>query len=144
MPSAPPDPTTEQIRDRTGCQRMVGYVIDRDPGDGSARCWIDIEDKHLNSQDLLHGGLTATLLDVAAGNAASLFFDAEDPPMVLTLSLNMSYVSAVRAGRVTATGRATGGGRTICYAGGELRAEDGRLIATAAGVFKRVPRGRGR
>ena len=49
-----------------------------------------------------------------------------------------SYVAAVRQGRVTATGRATGGGRTLAYVTGELHSDDGTLIATAAGVFKRT------
>lgn len=142
-----PDPgagaveATEEIRDRTGTQRLVGYVLDRDPATGTARCWLDLGPQHRNSQDLLHGGLAATLLDVACGNAAGLHFDSADPPMVLTLSLTLSYVRSIREGRITATGRASGGGRSIAYAAGELRGPEGQVIATAAGVFKRVRSG---
>ena len=78
------------------------------------------------------------LLDVACGNTASAWFDRDEHPLVLTLSLNTSYVAAVRQGRVTATGRATGGGRTLAYVTGELHSDNGTLIATAAGVFKRT------
>lgn len=105
---------------------------------GAARCHLTIREDHLNSQGILHGGIIAMLLDVACGNTASAWFDRAEHPLVLTLSLNTSYVAAVQQGKVTATGRASGGGRNLAYVNGELRAEDGTLIATAAGVFKRV------
>ncbi|WP_246043989.1 PaaI family thioesterase [Ruegeria sediminis] len=122
---------------RSGCQNAVGYEIDLCDPDGFARCHLDIGPGHLNSQDVLHGGVIAMLLDVACGNAASAFFDREEHPVVLTISLNTSYVSAVRQGRVTAIGRPAGGGSKLAYVNGELHHEDGTLIATAAGVFKR-------
>jgi acyl-coenzyme A thioesterase PaaI-like protein len=39
---------------------------------------------------------------------------------------------------VTATAQPTGGGRSISYVNGELRDEEGQLLATAAGIFKRI------
>lgn len=77
------------------------------------------------------------LLDVACGNTASAFFDRNEHPMVLTVSLNTSYVSAVRSGRVTATGSPAGGGRKLVHVNGVLTSEEGAVIATATGVFKR-------
>ncbi|WP_082688712.1 PaaI family thioesterase [Ruegeria marisrubri] len=122
---------------RSGCQNAVGYEIDLSHPDGHARCHLDIRSDHLNSQDVLHGGIIAMLLDVACGNAASAWFDREEHPVVLTISLNTNYVAAVDAGRVTAVGRTAGGGRKLVHVNGELHHEDGTLIATAAGVFKR-------
>lgn len=78
------------------------------------------------------------LLDVACGNAASAYFDREEHSSVVTVSLNTNYIAAIGEGRVTATGVPSGGGRTIAYVNGELRHEDGTLIATATGVFKRM------
>lgn len=122
---------------RSGCQSAVGFDVDISDPDGCARAGLTIGDAHLNSQGILHGGMIATLLDVACGNTASARFDREAHPPVLTLSLNISYVAGASGGRVTATGRYTGGGRNLAYVSGELRAEDGALLATAAGVFKR-------
>ena len=65
------------------------------------------------------------------------FFDRDEHPMVLTVSLNTSYVSAVRSGRVTATGSPAGGGRKLVHVNGVLTSEEGAVIATATGVFKR-------
>ncbi|WP_170454221.1 PaaI family thioesterase [Ruegeria arenilitoris] len=123
---------------RSGCQNAIGFEVDLSDLDGRARCHLTIRADHLNSQGILHGGIIAMLLDVACGNTASAWFDRDEHPLVLTLSLNTSYVAAVRQGRVTATGRATGGGRTLAYVTGELHGDDGTLIATAAGVFKRT------
>jgi uncharacterized protein (TIGR00369 family) len=123
---------------RSGCQNAIGFEVDLSDSDGHARCHLTIRADHLNSQGILHGGIIAMLLDVACGNTASAWFDRDEHPLVLTLSLNTSYVAAVRQGRVTATGRATGGGRTLAYVTGELHGDDGTLIATAAGVFKRT------
>ncbi len=122
---------------RSGCQNAVGFEVDLSDPDGFARCHLTITEDHLNSQGIVHGGIIAMLLDVACGNTASAWFDRDEHPVVLTLSLNTSYVSAVSQGRVTAVARPAGGGRKLAYVNGELHADDGTLIATAAGVFKR-------
>ncbi|WP_171176926.1 PaaI family thioesterase [Ruegeria sp. HKCCD8929] len=122
---------------RSGCQNAVGFEIDLSDPEGHARCHLQIGPQHLNSQQVLHGGIIAMLLDVACGNAASAWFDRAEHPMVLTVSLNTSYVAAVCEGVVTATGRPAGGGRKLVHVNGELRQDDGTLVATATGVFKR-------
>jgi len=86
----------------------------------------------------MHGGIMAILLDVACGYAASLSFDAGIIAPVLTVSLNLQYIAPVHNGRVIAIGKVSGGGRKLCYVNGELRDETGMLIASAAGVFKRI------
>ena len=138
MPSAPPESVSGATRDNSGAQNLIGYVIDLTPASGGAACWLDIEPQHLNRNGVLHGGLMTVLLDVACGYAASLSFDRENIAPVLTVSLNMLYVAPVGAGRVTAIGNVTGGGRKICYANGELRNDENDLIASAACVFKRI------
>ena len=130
-------PQIQQVED-PGCQQMVGYRTEVHPQDNAATVRLDLERRHLNRNGVLHGGMVATLLDVACGNAAAAFFGGEGQVNVLTVSLNLSYVAATADGCVTATGKASGGGRSLAYVNGELRAEDGRLLATAAGVFKRL------
>ncbi len=138
MPLAPPESENGTIQDNSGCQNTIGYVIDLNPADGGAGCWLDLGAPHMNRNGLMHGGIMAILLDVACGYAASLSFDVKTLAPVLTVSLNMHYVASVADGRVLAIGQVTGGGRKICYATGELRDTKGRLIASAAGVFKRI------
>ncbi|CAM3254713.1 PaaI family thioesterase [Paracoccus nototheniae] len=129
------------ILNETGTQRMIGYRLDVGQGDGCARCVLDLDDRHLNRQGMLHGGLSAVLLDSAMGAAGSLTVDASGRHPFTTLSLTMNYLAPGRPGRITATGRVTGGGRSTLFIEGQLRHEDGTLIATATGVFRKSPKG---
>ena len=117
---------------------MVGYRTELDQRDGSCRVTLDLMPQHLNRLGVLHVGIVATLLDVVCGNTASGYFDHAEHPFVVTVSLNTSYVAAARAGQVVATAQTSGGGRSIAYVNGELYGEDGELLATAMGIFKRV------
>lgn len=127
------------ITDETGAQRLLGYVLDVGRGDGRARCMLVVDDRHLNRQGILHGGITATLLDNALGATASLSVDPTGMARFSTLSLTVDFIAPGRAGdHLCATGRLTGGGRKTVFVGGELHDQTGRLIATATGVFKRA------
>lgn len=128
------------IINETGAQRLIGYVLDVGQGDGRARCRLVLTDAHLNRHGALHGGLSATLLDNAMGATASLTVDEAGRAPFLTISLNVNYLAPAKLGReVTATGRITGGGRSLLFVEGDLRDDADSLIATASGVFKRVP-----
>ncbi|MEM7320090.1 MAG: PaaI family thioesterase [Pseudomonadota bacterium] len=124
------------IIDQSGCQSMVGFVVDLSDA-RITRCYLDIGPQHLNRQNMVHGGISAMMLDVACGYAASAWFDPDAPVMVLTVSLNTMFVAPVNSGRITASAVPTGGGRKLVYVSGELRDADENLIASATGVFKR-------
>jgi uncharacterized protein (TIGR00369 family) len=130
------------IRDETGTQRLIGYVVDVSVGDGCGRCWLDIGPDHTNRHDALHGGIVTCLLDNASGTTGSLTVDETGKAPFLTISMNTHFVAPAYKGRVTATGRITGGGRSILFIDAQLKDEEGRLIATSSGVFKRVPQER--
>ena len=125
------------ILDETGTQRLIGYVVDTGAGDGTAACRLDLDDRHLNRQGMLHGGLAATLLDSAMGATGSLTVDASGRHPFTTLSLTVNYVAPGRPGTVEARGRVTGGGRSTLFIEGALRHQDGTLIATATDVFRK-------
>lgn len=126
------------IRDETGAQRLIGYVLDVGQGDGTARCWLDVDARHLNRHDRLHGGIAAAMLDNASGAVGSLAIDPSGRHPFVTLSMTIDYLAPGRPGRITATARITGGGRRTKFIAAELRHEDGTLIATSSGVFQPV------
>lgn len=131
------------IENETGAQRTLGYVLDVGQGDGRARCYLDLTEAHMNRHGVLHGGIAGMLLDNAMGGTGSLTVDDSGRAPFLTISLNTQFLAPARAGtRVTATGRVTGGGRSLLFIAAELVDGDGTVIATATGVFKRVPRHR--
>lgn len=124
---------------KSGAELMVGYRIDLNDPSGIATVTLDIDVKHRNRNGTLHGGIHAMMLDAAAGFAASRFLAGEGALIqVMTLSLNTSYVAAVAEGQVVATGKVTGGGYKIVYATAEITDVGGRVLSSAAGVFKRT------
>ncbi|WP_027233688.1 PaaI family thioesterase [Leisingera caerulea] len=128
------------IKDETGTQRLIGYVIDVGQPDKRARCTLSVTDHHLNRHNVLHGGIVTTMLDSAMGATASLSVDPSGRAPFLTVSLTTQFVAAAtEKSKLIATGEAVGGGRSLLFVDGELRDGSGRLIATATGVFKRVP-----
>ena len=137
MPSLPPE-GDGIIRDETGAQTLLGYVVDITAGDGSARCHLDIGAQHSNRHGGLHGGILSCLLDNAMGYAASLTGDAAGQTRFVTLSMTTQYLAPARDGSVTATGTICGGGRSVVFAEGEVRDDNGVVIATGTGVYKRV------
>mmetsp|Transcript_29565 Transcript_29565/g.58166 ORF Transcript_29565/g.58166 Transcript_29565/m.58166 type:complete len:84 (-) Transcript_29565:2006-2257(-) len=78
------------------------------------------------------------MLDNAMGFAASLTGDTGGDTKFMTISMNTQFMAPARDGRVVATGAISGGGRSLLFAEGEVVDKDGRVIATATGVYKRV------
>lgn len=132
--------TAGLIENETGAQRMIGYVLDVGQEDGRARCHLTLSEAHLNRHHVLHGGIATTLLDNAMGATASLTVDSSGRSPFMTLSLNTLYLAPATIGaQLVATGKIAGGGRALKFIEGELVDSTGKVIATASGVFKRVP-----
>jgi len=137
LPSLPPD-MPGIIREETGAQTLLGYVVDITAGDGTALCHLDIGAQHTNRHGGLHGGIISCMLDNAMGFAASLTGDGAGETRFMTISMTTQYIAPVREGRVTAKGVIAGGGRSLVFAEGEVTDADGTVVATATGVYKRV------
>lgn len=96
-----------------------------------------LEERHLNRSGLMHGGVLTTLIDAACGYAGTHCSLAGNVRGALTLQLSTQFIAAGRAGqRLTATGRKTGGGRSVFFATAEVADEAGRLIGRGEGVFR--------
>lgn len=123
-----------------GFLTLIGAALERwEPG--MAEFTLAIDQHHGNRQGILQGGVLATMLDAACGYAC-LDGGAGDAQAV-TVSLTVNYLARVDGGRLRAVGSLTGGGRRICFATGTVHAEDGTLVATAQGCFKRRSRAEG-
>ncbi|MFT0545579.1 PaaI family thioesterase [Allopusillimonas ginsengisoli] len=99
---------------------------------------LDIDARHLNRQRNLQGGVVATLLDAACGYAGLYAAPSETEQHAATITLTINYIGKVREGRVQAIGKLIGAGRKIYFSSAELQNEDGKVIATAQGSFKRA------
>lgn len=125
------------IRDETGAQTLIGYVLDVGGGDGRARCSLEIGPQHQNRQDTLHGGIAMAMLDNAMGATASLTVDPSGRQPFTTISMTVNFMAPGQPGLVTAEGIVVGGGRKTLFVDGVLTHVDGTVIARATGVFRK-------
>lgn len=79
-----------------------------------------------DSGPYIHGGIIATLADIACIFALMSAIDQDVP----TLDLRIDYLRAAKAGEdLIAIGRTVKAGRTVGVADAEIRAPDGKLVA---------------
>lgn len=85
-----------------------------------------------NPIGLVHGGVVCTLLDSVLGCA--VHSTLPQGTGYTSLEIKVSYLRAVRLGEgdLTATGRVTKPGRRAAFAEGEVRDQQGRLVATGS------------
>ena len=107
-------------------------VTGRTAEDGTATLELDATDRHLNPAGTVHGGLLATLVDTAMGQAIRSRTGEDDVPA--TSQLTVTYLRPGRPGRLVATGRVSKQGEhlTVCEADVE---QDGRTLVHAVATF---------
>ena len=106
--------------------------------DGFGAVRVDLAMHHVNPMQVVHGGLYTSMLDVTLAMTGSFRPEPHSLFPGLTLSLTTQFLSiaTLEDRYLIAEARRTGGGRSVFFADGEVRASSGRTIATASGVFK--------
>jgi uncharacterized protein (TIGR00369 family) len=101
--------------------------------DGRAALALDLAERHMNRRGVAHGGVVATLADMALSLAWRSAAPHSSPAGTLNLNVNF-VVPAV--GRIRAEGKLVHltGGCAFCEA--RVVNGDGGLAATAQGVFR--------
>jgi uncharacterized protein (TIGR00369 family) len=102
-------------------------------GDGTVRLRLEPRPELTNSWGSVHGGVLMTLLDVALASAGRSL--DENCNGALTVEMKVNFIAAAQ-GPVLGEGRAMRAGRSLIFSEGELRSEDGTLLAKATGTFK--------
>ncbi len=99
---------------------------------GATRLQVVLDERHGNNSGMPHGGLVATLLDVAMGSAARLAAGAP----VITLDMHVNFIAAGEE-FLTAEGKVVRAGGSILFAEAEARDAKGAIVARASGLFKK-------
>lgn len=90
----------------------------------------------------LHGGVYATLVDMAVGGALSTMQEAGAGGVdQTTLDLNVSFIGGIRDGEVVAEGQILKRGRAIAFGEARLTDTAGRLLAVGRATYMIVTRG---
>lgn len=100
---------------------------------GIVKVSLHVEDHHLNTIGILHGGVHASLLDNTMGIAAMM---ARPEEKVVTTNLNLHYLSPLSKGVVTVTGTIVHQTRKIITTQGEIHDEAGRLGSWCSASYR--------
>ncbi|OOE12057.1 PaaI family thioesterase [Fictibacillus arsenicus] len=90
-----------------------------------------------NSIGIVHGGLTATLLDTALGTLASHV--PGNKKGAVTVELKVDYLSPGIGEKFICRAEVVHNGRQLVRMEGKVRNEKGNLIASASGTFFKLP-----
>ena len=103
-----------------------------DSDDGGATLSFEVRDEHLNPAGTLHGGVVATLVDTAMGQAVRTTTGEGEVPA--TSQLTVTYLRPGQPGALVVTGRVRTRGKhlTVCEADVE---QDGEAVAHAVATF---------
>lgn len=97
--------------------------------------FLAVAERHGNNMDIVHGGMIMSFADFALGHAV---WYARDRAPVVTIEMDVKFISAGRAGDwIHCTPEIIRQTRSITFVRGDILA-DGRVIATADGVWKAV------
>ena len=110
----------ERIRqsfDQQGFMRTIGADLESvEPGTVTITCGF--EERLTQQHGLLHGGLLATLVDVACGYAALSMMPADRE--VLTVEFKIHFLKPAKTDRLIAVGQVVQAGRTLTVCEGTV------------------------
>jgi uncharacterized protein (TIGR00369 family) len=106
-------------------------VVQAEPGEVTVSMGLD--DRHINLQGFVHGGMLAVLADTVCGLAVRTAM--EPGRLHVTVSIDVHFLSPARPGRILGRGKALRIGRSLAYAEASIEDEDGRLLARASSRF---------
>jgi len=106
-----------QSFDRQGFMRTVGATLESvESGTVTVTCGFD--ERLTQQHGLLHGGLLASLVDVACGYAALSMMPADRE--VLTVEFKIHFLKPAKTDRLIAVGQVVQAGRTLTVCEGSV------------------------
>jgi len=106
---------------------------------GYTKIEMPVRSEHRNSIGYLHGGVIASLLDIACAVAGS--YGVSNKNISITINLNCNYMAPHTAKKAIAEGELVRSTKALFFAQARLfDPETKRLCATATGTYKSQPR----
>ena len=100
---------------------------------GEVTVAMDVFDRHVNLQGLVHGGMLAILADTACG--LSIRSAMETGRLHITTDIDIHYLAAASPGRLLGRGKAVRVGRSLAFAEASIEDAEGNLLARAQARF---------
>ncbi len=110
-----------------------------DYGDGHCEYKLEVKAHHLATPKTAHGGLVAGYMDGIMGVSA-LTESAKNMCLVSTVEFKINYIKPAFKGDIlTGIGSIISAGKRIIVAKGEIKNQNGDLVAIATGTFNAYP-----
>ena len=123
----------EQISKNSGFMKHNGGVLFKTISETEYEFKTTINENHLNTAGITHGGFIAALTDAGSGTAAHR---AADNAPCVTISLDLKFIAPVKLGQeligITKIQKKT---KSMVFLTCELMAEN-KIVATASGIWK--------
>ncbi len=123
----------EQISLKQGFMKHNGGLLFKTISENEYHFKTIINENHLNSAGIVHGGFIAAIVDAGAGTAAHR---TANNNTCVTISLELKFISAVKLGQelfgITKIKKKT---KSLVFLTCELSAEK-KIVASASGVWK--------
>lgn len=104
---------------------VTGIVIEK-AVDGSSVCSLKINEKHLNADNHVMGGVTFTLADLASAVAAN-----EGELTTVSINSSISYLGVAKGKMLIAEGKTVKKGKSITTVSVDVHDELGTMVAHA-------------
>lgn len=134
------DDIATALRDRIAASafhRGLGLAV-LSAAPGVVRLAMPARGDQLNLLGSIHGGVLATLADIAMGLAVRT--DAGEERRHTTIDLDIRFLRGASPGTLTAEGRTVRVGSRIAVAEARIAGEDGVEVARASGTYDVGPR----
>jgi acyl-CoA thioesterase len=93
-------------------QSFLDFDI-RDGPDGAVVAFLEVDDRHLNPNGIVHGGVVFTLADTAMGRATMAVLG--DGQICASIEVSVRYLRPIPGGRLVATASVLRAGRRIVH-----------------------------
>ena len=111
---------------------LLGLTVQDDPGSGTGRAVLEADDQHLNGAGGVHGGVLATLVDSAMGQAVRAV--TRDGQGLATSQLTVTYLNPGKPGRLVATAQVRKRGKSLVVCDADIE-QDGEAVVHAVATF---------
>jgi len=105
--------------------------------EGRAVVSLRAEERHLNPNGTVHGGVVYTLVDVSMAEALRTMIEGDERPV--TIEIKVNYLEPGRPGTLTSTAQVRKGGKRLTIVEAEVTQEDdSEVVALATGTYTRI------
>jgi uncharacterized protein (TIGR00369 family) len=116
-----------------GFRELVGTALSS-AEEGRAVVSVRAQERHLNPNGTVHGGVVYTLVDVSMAEALRTIIQEGDRPV--TIEIKVNYLEPGRPGTLTSTARVRKGGKRVTIVEAEVAQEDDdEIVALATGTY---------